>query len=54
MRFANQGAKAEFRQTPKPTRCHIGTTRVVAEVFRENFFASIRTYDARFNRHLRN
>lgn len=54
VRFANQGAKAELRQTPKPTRSNIGAAWVVAKVFREKFFAPIQRYDAGLNRHLRN
>jgi hypothetical protein len=40
---ANDSGKAEFRHASQHMGSNIGTTGVVAEVFREQFFAPVRS-----------
>jgi hypothetical protein len=52
--FASCSAKADVLHTSEHMGSNIGTARVVAEVFRELFFAPVRIRDARLDRYLRN
>lgn len=54
MLFASCSAKADVLHTSEHMGSNIGTARVVAEVFRELFFAAVRSRDARLDRYLRN
>lgn len=51
---ANHGHEAKLHNATKQLSSNIGTARVVANVFRENFFAAVWSRDARLDRHPRN
>ena len=52
MFVANQNARTKFRQDSEQTSGWIRAARVVADVFPERFFATVRAYDARFDDYL--
>ncbi len=54
MLVANGSDKAELRHASEHLGCNIRTARVVAEVFGEQFFAPVRSREARLDRYLRN
>ena len=54
MLIANCGVQAKFHNAPKLTGSNIGTTGEIAKVFGENFFATVRSLETRFNRYVRN
>ena len=54
MVVANHGHEAELRNATEHASTNIGTPRVVANVFRENFFATVWSRNARLNRYPRN
>ncbi len=54
MLAANSSDKVEFRHTSEHLSRNIGTVRMVAEVFGEQFFAPVRSCEARLDRYLRN
>ena len=54
MLFANCSPKADFLYASEHMGSNIGTARVVAEVFRQLFFAAVRSRDAHLDRYLRN
>ncbi len=45
---------AEFRDAAEHLSSYVGTTRVVTEVFSEQFFAPVWSREARLDRHVRN
>jgi len=45
---------AEFSHAPEDVGSNIGTSRLVAQIFSEQFFAPIRRREARLDRYLRN
>jgi hypothetical protein len=49
--FANHVHEAKLHNATKHTSGDIGTAGIVANVFRENFFAAFWSSDARFNRY---
>jgi hypothetical protein len=51
---ADSGDGAHFPYAPERVSGNIGTSRLVAKVFREQFLAPIRRFEARFDRYLRN
>ena len=51
---ANHGHEAKLRNATEHAGSNIGTARVVANIFRENFFAAVWSRDARLNRYPRN
>jgi hypothetical protein len=51
---ANHGHEAKLHNAAEHASSNIGTARVVANVFRENFFAAVWSRDARLNRYPRN
>jgi hypothetical protein len=51
---ANDSDKAELRHASQHLGCNIRTAWVVAEVFGEQFFAPVRSREARLDRYLRN
>jgi hypothetical protein len=54
MLTANGRDKAEFLNASEQLGCCIRTARVIAEVVGEQFFAPVRSLEARFDRYLRN
>ena len=52
--IANGRGKSEFPYTSQNAGRNIRTAWVVADVFREQFFAPVRSCEARFDRYLRN
>jgi hypothetical protein len=52
--IANGSDKVEFRHASEHLACNIRTARVVAEVLGEQFFATVRSREARLDRYLRN
>jgi hypothetical protein len=46
--------KAEFPRTSECVGSNIRTSRVVAKIFSEQFFATVWRFEARFDRYLRN
>ena len=50
----NDRDEAELRCVSEHAGSNVGTARVVAEIFSEYFFASVRSREARLDRHLRN
>jgi hypothetical protein len=52
--IANGSDKVEFRHASEHLACKIRTARVVAEVLGEQFFAPVRSREARLDRYLRN
>jgi hypothetical protein len=51
---ANGRHHADLSHAPESVRSIIRTTLLVAQIFREQFFAPVRSREARFDRHLRN
>ena len=51
---ANHGHDAKLHNATERVSGNIGTARVVANVFREDFFATVWSRDARLNRYSRN
>ena len=54
MLVANHGHEAKLHNAAEHASSNIGTARVVANVFRENFFAAVWSRDARLNHYPRN
>jgi hypothetical protein len=52
--IANDSDKVEFGHASEHLACNIRTARVVAEVLGEQFFAPVRSLEARLDRYLRN
>jgi hypothetical protein len=52
--IANDSDKVEFGHASEHLACNIRTARVVAEVLGEQFFAPVRSRQARLDRYLRN
>jgi len=53
MLVANQDARTKLHQDSEQTGGWVGAARVIADVFLERFFATIRVHDARFDDYLR-
>ena len=51
---ANHGHDAKLRNATEHMYSNIGAARVVAKVFRENFFAAVRSRKTRLDGYLRN
>jgi hypothetical protein len=51
---ANGYDKAEFPRASERMDSNIGTPRVIAEIFSEQFFAAVWSLEARLDRYLRN
>ncbi len=54
MLVARGDGKAELRHASEYLGSNIGTVRVVAQIFREQLFAPVRSREACLNRYLRN
>ena len=54
MFVATDRDSAEFRDAAEHLSSYVGTTRVVTEVFSEQFFAPVWSREARLDRHVRN
>jgi hypothetical protein len=54
MLVANDGGIAEFHHTTEYLGSNMGASRVVTEIFSEQFFAPVRSRETRLDRHLRN
>lgn len=54
MLVANGGDDAHFPHAAERVCSNIGTTRMVTEIFRQEFFAPVRRSEARLDRYLRN
>lgn len=54
MLVANDNDLAQFHHASKHVSSNIGTAGVIAEVFGEQFFAPVRSREARFDRYVRN
>jgi len=48
---ADSGGGADFHRAPEHVSSNVGTAVVVAEIFREHFFAPVRRCEARLDRH---
>jgi hypothetical protein len=51
---ANRCHNAHFPHTPERLGSNIGTAGLVAQIFCKQFFVSVRSREARFDRYLRN
>jgi len=51
---ASGGHSADLSHATESLGSNIGAVRVIAEIFSEQFFASVRRHEARFDRYLRN
>jgi len=51
---ANHGHETKLHNAAQHASSNVGTARVVANVFRENFFAAVWSRHTRLNRYLRN
>ena len=54
MLIANDSDSSEFHHASEHLGSNIGTAGVVTEIFSEQFFAPVRSREARLDRHLRN
>jgi hypothetical protein len=52
--IANCSAKADLLHATEHTGCNVGTARLVAEVFRDLFFAPVGSRETRLDRYQRN
>jgi hypothetical protein len=52
--ITNDSGEAEFPHPPERLSGNIGTTREVTQIFGEQFFAPVRTGEARLDRYVRN